>query len=85
MIYYSSKEPFDFKTFVTIRSFRDDIYSIKITINEADQEQSDLVEYISNFNNKIRPKNKDDKINKRKELMSELYDSIDYNNLNLSI
>ena len=69
MIYYSSKEPFDFKTFVTIRSFRDDIYSIKITINEADQEQSDLVEYISNFNNKIRPKNKDDKKNKKKKFL----------------
>ena len=69
MIYYSSKEPFDFKTFVTIRSFRDDIYSIKITINEADQEQSDLVEYISNFNNKIRPKNKDDKKNQKKKFL----------------
>ena len=69
MIYYSSKEPFDFKTFVTIRSFRDDIYSIKITINEADQEQSDLVEFISNFNNKIRPKNKDDKKNKNKKFL----------------
>ena len=69
MIYYSSKEPFDFKTFVTITSFRDDIYSIKITINEADQEQSDLVEYISNFNNKIRPKNKDDKKNKKKKFL----------------
>ena len=61
MIYYSSKEPFDFRMFKTIRSFGDDIYSSKITINKADQEQSDLVEYILNFNNKTRPKNKDDK------------------------
>ena len=61
MIYYSSKEPFDFRMFKTIRSFGDDIYSSKITINEADQEQSDLVEYILNFNDKSRPKNKDDK------------------------
>ena len=36
--------------------FGDDIHSSKITINEADQEQSDLVEYILNFNNKTRPK-----------------------------
>ena len=35
--------------------------AIKITINEADHEQADLVEYIVNFNNKTRPKNKDDK------------------------
>ena len=61
MIYYSSKELFDFRIFKTIRSFGHDIYSNKITINEADQEQSDLVEYILNFNNKARPKNKDDK------------------------
>ena len=61
MIYYSSKEPFDFRMFKTIRSFGDDIYSSKITINEADQEQSDLVEYILNFNNKTRLKNKDGK------------------------
>ena len=58
MIYYSSKELFDFRIFKTIRSFGDDIYSNKITINEADQEQSDLVEYILNFNNKTRPKKK---------------------------
>ena len=45
MIYYSSKEPFDFRIFKTIRSFGDDIYSSRITINEADQEQTDLVEY----------------------------------------
>ena len=44
-----------------ITSFGDDIYRSKITINEADQEQSDLVEYNINFNNKTRPKKKDDK------------------------
>ena len=46
MIYDSSKEPFDFRMFKTIRSFGYDIYSSKITTNEADQAQSDLVEYI---------------------------------------
>ena len=63
MIYYSSKEPFDFKIFITIRSLGENIYSGKITINEADQEQADLVEYILNFNNNPRPKNKYDKKN----------------------
>ena len=66
MIYYSSKEPFDFRMFKTIRSFGDDIYSSKITINEADQEQSDLVEYILNFNNKTRLKNEDGKKKQKK-------------------
>ena len=62
MIYHSSKEPFDFRTFKTTRSFGDDIYRSKIRINDAGQEQSDLVGYILNFNNKTRPKNKDDNI-----------------------
>ena len=39
-----------------ITSFGDDIYRSKIKINEADQKQSDLVEYNINFNNKTRPK-----------------------------
>ena len=65
MVYYSSKEPSDFRIFKTIRSFGEDIYNSKITINEADQEKSDLVEYILNFNNKAKPKNKDDKKNKK--------------------
>ena len=55
------KKPFDFRIFKTIRSFGDDIYNSKITINEADQEQSDLIEYIMSFNNKKRLKIKDDK------------------------
>ena len=76
MVYYWSKEPFDFKTFKAIRSFSENIYSGKITINEADHEQADLVEYILNFNNKTRPKNKDDKKNKKNVLNTakDLYD-----------
>ena len=66
MIYYSSEVTFNFRIFKTIRSFGDDIYSGKITINEGDQEQSDLVEYTLNFNNKARPKNRDDKKRKKK-------------------
>ena len=37
-------------------------------MDKADQEQSDLVEYILNFNNKARPKNKDDKKTKKNVL-----------------
>ena len=50
--------------------------AVKITINEADYEQADLVEYILNFNNKTRPKNKDDKKNKKNVLNTakDLYD-----------
>ena len=55
IICYSSKEPFNFNAFKAIRSFRENIYSGKITINEADQQQADLLKYILNFNNKARP------------------------------
>ena len=61
MIYYSSKELFDFKTFKTKRFLGEDIYSGKTTINKAVQEQGDLLEYISNFNNKARPRKRVDK------------------------
>ena len=61
MIYYSTKEPFDFNAFKTIRSFGENIYCSKNTIHESDQEQADLLEYILNFNKKARPRNKDDK------------------------
>ena len=69
MIYYSSKEPFNFKTFKTIRSLVQNIYSSKITMDEADKEQSDLIEYILNFHNKARSKNRDDKKEKKKFLI----------------
>ena len=61
IIYNASKEPFDFKTFKTIRPSGENISSNKITINKANEEQADLIEYIINFNNKARTKNKDDK------------------------
>ena len=35
-------------------------------MDEADEEQPDLIEYILNFNNKARPKNRDDKKSKKK-------------------
>ena len=58
MVYYSSKEPFDFRIFKTIRSFGDHIYNSTVTINEADQEQSDLLDYILNLKKKARRENK---------------------------
>ena len=56
MIYYSSKELFDFNTFKTVTSFGENIYSSKMTINKVDQKQADLLEYILNSNNKIKQK-----------------------------
>ena len=65
MIYYSSKQPFNFKTFKTIRSLGENIFRGKITMDKADEEQADLIDYILNSNHKARPNNRDDKKNKK--------------------
>ena len=70
MIYNSRKESFDFNAFKTIRTFGEDIYNSKITINEADQEQADLINYVSNFTNKARTRSNIDKKNKENILDS---------------
>ena len=81
MICCSSKEPFNFKTFKTIRSLGENVYSNKITMDKADEKQSDLIEYILNFNNKARPKNRDDKKSKQKNALNtakNLYDGREF-------
>ena len=65
MTYYSSKEPFNFKTFKTVRTVGENIYSGKITMEEIDEEQSNLIEYILSFNDKARTENRDDKKKKK--------------------
>ena len=45
----------------TIRTFGEDICNSKITINEADKERADLVNYVLDFNNKARPRSNIDK------------------------
>ena len=65
MIYYSSKQPFNFKTFKTIRSLGENIYRGKITMDKADEEQADLIDYILDSNHKARPNNRDGKKNKK--------------------
>ena len=61
MVYESSKQVYDFIRFQTIRSFGDSIFTGKITLSEADKKQSNLLDDISNFNNKVRPGSKADK------------------------
>ena len=38
-------------------------------MDKADEEQSDLIEYILNFNNKARLKNRDHEKNKKKSFL----------------
>ena len=45
----------------TIRTFGEDIYEGKITLEEADEDQSDLADQINKFIEETRPKNYDKK------------------------
>ena len=67
LIYKSNKYTYDFRKFQTIRTFGKDIYEGKITLEEADKDQSDLLNDIKNFSDKTRPKNYKKK-NKKKKL-----------------
>ena len=55
LIYKTDKHTYDFRKFNTIRTFGKDIYNGKITLEEADESQSDLLGEIKNFNDKTRP------------------------------
>ena len=41
----------------TIRAFGEDIYNGKITLEEADEDQSDLADKINEFTKETRPRN----------------------------
>ena len=61
ILYKANKYKCDFQQYETIRSFSESIYSGKITIDEAEEDQSNLLENMVEFNNKSRPKNKEGK------------------------
>ena len=56
--YETNRYEFDFQQFETLKSFGDSIYNGKISIDEADIEQTNLLENIVNFSNKSRPRSK---------------------------
>ena len=51
--YESKKFTYDFQQFETIRSFGNNIYTGKITINESYKDQSNLLENMVELNEKI--------------------------------
>ena len=57
----TNKYLFVFEQFETIRSFGDSIYSDKINIDEAELNQTNLLENMVKFNNKSKPKAKEGK------------------------
>ena len=55
----------DFQQFETRRSFGDSIYTGKTNIDEPERNQRNLLENLVKFNNKSKPKNKEDKDKER--------------------
>ena len=53
----SSEYIYDFRNFRTIKTFGRDIYNGEITLKEADEDQSKLVDKIEIFSKKTRPRN----------------------------
>ena len=66
LVYKASEYTCDFRNFRTIRTFGINIHNGEITLEEADEDQSKLVDEIEIFNNKTRPQNANKK--KKKEL-----------------
>ena len=65
LVYDAGKYKYDFRTFNTIRTFGEDIYDSKITLEEADKHQLDLAGEINKFIKATRPKNYDKKQEKK--------------------
>ena len=56
--YEANKYVYNFQQFETIRSWDDSIFSEKISISQAEEDQSSLLKNIVEFNNKSRPRTK---------------------------
>ena len=63
--YKTKNYAYDFQQYETIRSFGESIYAGKISIHKAEMDQTNLLENIVKFNNKSRPKTKEDKEKRR--------------------
>ena len=55
LFYKSNKNTYSFKDFRTIRTFGEYIYEGETTLDEADEDQSDLADRINDFIKKTRP------------------------------
>ena len=69
LVYRATEYIYDFRNFRTIRTFGRDIYERKITLEEANENQSKLVDDINNFVKKTRPQNNIKK--QKKEIVLE--------------
>ena len=61
------------KNFQTINTFGRDTYNSKITLKEADEDQSSLLDEIMNFTKKTKPQNPEKK-QEKKDILKNLYE-----------
>ena len=66
LVYEASEYEYSFQNFLTIRTFGRDIYNDEITLKEADEDQSSLLNEIINFRDKTKPRG--EKKNKKKKM-----------------
>ena len=69
LIYETNEYTYSFKNFQTIKTFGRDIYEGKITIEEADKYQTDLLVEIMNFRKNTKPRSQEKK--QEKEIVLE--------------
>ena len=69
LIYETNEYTYSFKNFQTIKTFGRDIYEGKITIEEADKYQTDLLVEIEDFSKNTKPKSQEKK--QEKEIVLE--------------
>ena len=68
----ASEYTYIFQNFRTIKTFGRDIYNGEITLKEADEEQSSLLNEIRNFRDKTKPQDEEKKTEK-KDVLKNLY------------
>ena len=61
LIYETDEYTYSFKNFQTIKTFGRDIYEGKITIEETDKYQTDLIAEIMNFRKNTKPRSQEKK------------------------
>ena len=72
LVYRASAYTYSFQNFRTIRTFGRDIYNGEITLKEADEDQSRLLNAIKNFRDKTQPQD-EEKQNRKKDVLINLY------------
>ena len=69
LVYETKTDTYVFRIFRTIRTFGEDICNGKITLEGANESQANLVEEIEKFNNKTKPKKKENK--EKKDILNK--------------